>query len=82
MRRAQTSCLLLVLSLSLAFGAWFATAAPLPRRASSRLPVTTTSAVAKRQFEMAMQNMEEIRHAEALQNLRAAVKSDPQFAKA
>ena len=82
MRRAQTSCLLLVLSLSLAFGAWFATAAPLPRRASSRLPVTTTSAVAKRQFEMAMQNMEEIRHAEALQNLRAAVKSDPQFAQA
>jgi tetratricopeptide (TPR) repeat protein len=49
---------------------------------SSRLPVTTSSALARVRFEKAMRHAEEMRMAEALQGLRSAVKVDPRFAQA
>jgi tetratricopeptide (TPR) repeat protein len=48
----------------------------------SLLPVTTHSAQARKSFEQAMDNFEQYRLSVALQNLRAATKSDPQFAQA
>ena len=47
-----------------------------------RLPVTTSSALARVRFEKAMQYTEELRLPDALQALRAAVKADPKFAQA
>jgi len=48
----------------------------------NKLPVTTSSAQARNRLETAMQNVEELRVADALQDLRTAVKSDPNFAQA
>jgi tetratricopeptide (TPR) repeat protein len=48
----------------------------------TRLPVTTSRAIARKHFERAMQNQEYMRRDDALQDLRAAVKSDPNFAQA
>lgn len=52
------------------------------KNVSSRLPVTTSSALARVRFEKAMRHAEEMRMAEALQGLRSAVKVDPGFAQA
>jgi tetratricopeptide (TPR) repeat protein len=52
------------------------------KNVSSRLPVTTSSALARVRFEKAMRHTEEMRMAEALQGLRSAVKVDPGFAQA
>jgi len=46
---------------------------------SYKLPVTTSSPVARKKFETAMQKFEEYRIQETLQNLRAAIKADPNF---
>jgi len=50
--------------------------------AGDRLPVTTSSARARTDFEAAMQNFEQYRLDQTLQFLRAATKTDPKFAQA
>jgi len=52
------------------------------RKASSTLPVTTSSVRARKSFERGMRNFEEYRINETLQCLREAVKADPRFAQA
>src|SRR5580698_4316890 len=47
-----------------------------------QLPVTTSSARARTDFEAAMQNFEQYRLDQTLQFLRAATKTDPKFAQA
>src|SRR6516164_1434158 len=49
---------------------------------SNNLPVTTSSAAARKSFAQAMRNFEEYRYPETLQNLREATKADPKFAQA
>jgi tetratricopeptide (TPR) repeat protein len=46
------------------------------------LPVTTSSAAARKEFEHAMVDLEALRRSDALNDLRAAVKRDPKFAQA
>jgi tetratricopeptide (TPR) repeat protein len=48
----------------------------------STLPVTTSSAEARRSFEHAMRNFEDYRLNESLQHLREAARADPKFAQA
>src|SRR5579863_6076092 len=50
--------------------------------AATLLPLTTSSAKAREDFERAMRYFEQYRHTETLQNLRLAVKDDPDFAQA
>src|SRR5579863_4120600 len=57
-------------------------ARPVPKNASAKLPVTTSSAEARLSFEKAMRAFEEYRIAETLQDLRSATKADPNFAQA
>src|SRR5207244_261128 len=52
------------------------------KNASANLPVTTSSATARRHFEQAMQNLEYVRRIDALNDLRAATKADPKFVQA
>src|SRR2546428_3731325 len=52
------------------------------KNVTSKLPVTTSSVEARKRFEQAMQNLEYIRSADALNDLRKAVKADPNFAQA
>lgn len=49
---------------------------------STTLPVTTASPAARKEFEHAMVDLEALRRADALNDLRAAVKRDPRFAQA
>ncbi len=49
---------------------------------SNQFPVTTSSAIARKRFEKAMQALEYLRRAEAVDDLRSAVKADPNFAQA
>jgi tetratricopeptide (TPR) repeat protein len=53
-----------------------------PTSASTKLPVTTSSAQARSSFEKAMREFEEYRIPDTLQDLRAATKTDPNFAQA
>ena len=53
-----------------------------PAQKSVTLPVTTTSPAARKEFEHAMGDLEKLRRADALEDLRAAVKHDPKFAQA
>jgi tetratricopeptide (TPR) repeat protein len=55
---------------------------PLQKNVSIKLPVTTSSAQARKSFEKAMRNFEEYRVAGTLENLREATKADPNFAQA
>jgi tetratricopeptide (TPR) repeat protein len=55
---------------------------PLQKDASTKLPVTTSSAQARNSFEKAMRHYEQYRIPETLQDLRAATKADPDFAQA
>jgi tetratricopeptide (TPR) repeat protein len=57
-------------------------AQPRQKNASTKLPVTTSSAPARTSFEKAMREFEQYRIAETLQDLRAATKADPDFAQA
>ena len=52
------------------------------KNASTKLPITTSSAPARNSFEKAMREFEEYRIPETLQDLRAATKADPNFAQA
>ncbi len=52
------------------------------KTASGKLPVTTSSALARKHFEKAMQNVEYVRRDDALNELREAAKADPQFVQA
>jgi len=49
---------------------------------STQFPVTTSSALARKRFEKAMQALEYLRRAEAVDDLRSAVKADPNFCQA
>lgn len=49
---------------------------------SPRLPVTTKSTVARQRFEKGMRALEYLRRAEAVDDLRSAVKADPDFVQA
>jgi tetratricopeptide (TPR) repeat protein len=49
---------------------------------SSSLPVTTSSAASRKEFDRAMVDLESLRRADALNDLRAAIKRDPKFAQA
>jgi tetratricopeptide (TPR) repeat protein len=65
----------------------FATTGGKPHRAKATattvtLPVTTSSAAARQEFERAMVNLEALRRADAVNDLRATVKRDPKFAQA
>ena len=65
----------------------FATSDGKPHRAKATattvtLPVTTSSAAARQQFERAMVDLEALRRADAVNDLRATVKRDPKFAQA
>jgi tetratricopeptide (TPR) repeat protein len=53
-----------------------------PAQNSVTLPVTTTSPAARKEFERAMGDLEKLRRADALEDLRAAVQHDPKFAQA
>jgi tetratricopeptide (TPR) repeat protein len=57
-------------------------ARPVPKNTSAILPVTTSSAEARKHFEKAVRAFEEYRIPETLQDLRAATKADPNFAQA
>ena len=57
-------------------------ARPAHKKVSATLPVTTSSALARKRFESAMQNLEYMRVPDAEQDLRAAWKTDPKFAQA
>jgi tetratricopeptide (TPR) repeat protein len=57
-------------------------ARPGPKNTSAKLPITTSSAQARSSFEKAMQEFEEYRIPDTLQDLRAATKADPNFAQA
>ena len=48
----------------------------------ARLPVSTPSTAARRDFDHAMRNFEQYRLTETLQDLRAATQADPKFAQA
>ncbi len=72
-------CLFLLAS-SLGFAATKAKPAAGP--AKDKLPVTTSSAEARKFFERAMRRYEDYRLAAALEDLRLATKTDPKFAQA
>ena len=74
---------LLLLSCSFAFAdAKSKPKPPVKVNRGDQLPVTTSSPLARTDFEAAMQNFEQYRLNESLQFLRAATKSDPKFAQA
>jgi tetratricopeptide (TPR) repeat protein len=74
--------LLVFSSLVASAGAKSNPAQPRQKNAPSKLPITTLSAQARNSFEKAMREFEEYRIPEMLQDLRAATKSDPNFAQA
>src|SRR5579872_2435252 len=82
MLRAWCVHLLVVSSFVVLAGAKSDPALPGPKNASSKFPVTTVSPRARISFEKAMREFEEYRIPEMLQDLRAATKSDPDFAQA
>src|SRR6201997_1361373 len=53
-----------------------------PAPKSVALPVTTSSPAARQEFEHAMVDLEALRRADAVNDLRASVKRDPKFAQA
>jgi tetratricopeptide (TPR) repeat protein len=76
-------CFLLLLSCSFLFAD--GTTSPKPSSEigkSDQLPVTTSSSRARTDFEAAMQDFEQYRLNDSLEFLRAATKSDPNFAQA
>jgi tetratricopeptide (TPR) repeat protein len=80
MRHLWCACLLAVLSS--AGSAKSNPAGSAHKNVSANLPVTTSSATARKRFEKAMKNEEYLRRAEALEDLRAATRADPKFAQA
>jgi tetratricopeptide (TPR) repeat protein len=76
-------CCLFLLLLSCSFAYADSEAGPKsPAPRGAQLPVTTSSTRARTDFEAAMQNFEQYRLDQSLQFLRAATKSDPNFAQA
>ena len=55
---------------------------PKPVAKSATLPVTTSSPAARKEFEHAMADLEALRRADAVNDLRTCVKHDPKFAQA
>src|SRR5271157_1608059 len=82
MLRRWCICLLLFSSLAGLAAAKSNVEQPRHNHASSKLPVTTSSAQARKSFEKAMREFEEYRYPETLHDLRAATKADPNFAQA
>jgi tetratricopeptide (TPR) repeat protein len=56
--------------------------APAGTDPSAKMPVTTSSAKARERFEIAMDDMEQARYNRSADDLRSAVKADPNFAQA
>jgi tetratricopeptide (TPR) repeat protein len=82
LHRRWGACLLVLLS-SVAFaGADIESNKAGHRESSGVLPITTSSARARKQFQHAMQNLEYVRSDAAVADLRQAVKLDPRFAQA
>ena len=73
---------LLALLCTVAFGSDTAPRRGKPAPNGVTLPVTTASPAARKEFGHAMRDLEELRRADALEDLRAAVKHDPNFAQA
>jgi tetratricopeptide (TPR) repeat protein len=82
MLRRWCVCLLVLSSWSAWAGDQSNLAQPKRKNASTKLPITTSSAQARNSFEKAMREFEEYRTTETLQDLRAATKADPNFAQA
>jgi len=82
MLRRWCAYLLVFSSLMGLAGAKSKPAQPTLKNASVKLPVTTSSKEARKNFEKAMRAFEEYRIPETLQDLRAATKADPTFAQA
>jgi tetratricopeptide (TPR) repeat protein len=82
MLRRWCVCVLLFSSLAELAGATSNPVPPRQKNASAKLPVTTSSAQARNEFEKASRAFEEYRISETLQHLRAATKADPNFAQA
>jgi tetratricopeptide (TPR) repeat protein len=80
------TALLLVLLCAAAFGSDAkprrAKPASKPVSKTATLPVTTNSPAARKEFEHALVDLEALRRADALNDLRATVKRDPKFAQA
>lgn len=81
MLRRWCACLLLLLSFASA-GAEDAAKRSSQQPAPSALPVTTSSALARKHFDRAMRRFEDYRLSEALQDFREATHADPRFAQA
>jgi tetratricopeptide (TPR) repeat protein len=76
------ACLLVALS---SFSAWAGSnskAAAHRGNTALRMPITTASRPAHVHFDAAMRDMEEVRMGDTVDQLRAAIKDDPQFAQA
>ncbi len=82
MRLLRNGCVLVLCSCAAVACAASTAHATRHRITSSRLPVTTSSAVARKRFENGMQALEFLRRAEAVDDLRSAIKADPNFAQA
>jgi len=74
--RRWTSLLLLASSFALA------KTNPKSEGKVTKLPVSTSSAIARKDFEQAMRSFEQYRLADTLEELRASTKADPRFAQA
>jgi tetratricopeptide (TPR) repeat protein len=82
MRRLWGTCLVVLLSSVVFAGAKSNQAGTAHKTAPRRLPVTTSSLKARKHFERAMENLENMRLDDSLQDLRTATKVDPKFAQA
>ncbi|HKS72159.1 MAG TPA: tetratricopeptide repeat protein [Terriglobales bacterium] len=80
--RLRSGGLVLIIVACLAVGSEGAGAPPVHKILPSRMPLTTSSAVARKRFEKGMQALEYLRRAEAVDDFRSAVKADPNFAQA
>lgn len=82
MRLRYVGCAVILLSCLAIPSAGSNAASPAHKTSSNRFPVTTSSALARNRFEKGMRALEYLRRAEAVEDLRGAVKADPNFAQA
>src|SRR5262249_36752973 len=75
-----SSWLLLVVAVS--SGAAYGGERSPQKPSSAQLPITTSSRAARKNFDLAMQDLEYMRLDQAVQELRSAVKADSRFAQA
>src|SRR5436190_850823 len=75
-------CVLIVALLSSAFAQTKHHAVHAAKAAAAKMPVTTSSTQARKHFDKAMQDLQEVRLDDLADELRAATKADPNFAQA